>query len=803
MAFWQLTYNGVTKDASAWGVSKLKRKRKSAQTSTVTFDLPALAIDATQPFNWLDQVTILRNGQQWFVGWVTQIPRIGQSNQESITYELSDAWFWLENTVFQQQWLSYGGTTGGAATTITTTQSDVILGQGLNAVSMNSGQVMMEVLIYAQYAYQMLPFPTIVQGSGIPVPPAVASPFQIGALTPSITVPYAEVRDKSCADIIRLLLKYSPSAIAWVDSTTTPPTVNIAQRESLGGTSSKTIPVFPDPTSGVTIVGDFTPKPRYDIQVPVVVAKFQKTATVNGATYSELFVDSYPAAPAGITTEAWVSQPRAWVQTVDLVGSSSTTQTVNLTCKSRPVAASDGVAVSWALGNPLFSWLKQQVQPTAGGPVIAAYDYTKIQVAYINTVIDPNDPLNLPGGNPLDVPLPDCHTLVNELVTGSVAQWMTDDQNYVSAKVLIEVWLNYTGTDPATMALFVQNPHIPQQRVAPGKGYIVKFYPCKVTNADTGPYTQLTSFTGGEAVPTGFAQYLYNEMAPLHFQGGITFKESECSDQLPLGCVFNTSDGLTSWRSMNALVTAVDEDIDNGTTPVQFGPPLMLGLNDLAELFRAQLGLIPTYKLNQRTTGVLATATQVQDPIHAADTSICGPPDPRPAVPWEPTFDPKGTGWTILLNPNSKLQNSETQGDITAISNILTPLSVNPNYTGPYGIGDLVYLEVSVTNGTQVTGAIKTASGGGMFDPTLPAWDSSGNAYLACDTANPPNQTFFRHVIGYVTADAYNRPVWYQACKDNLLISLTQRSSSGVGGDTQACILAFPITNAPTGPATP
>lgn len=76
MAFWQVTYGGVTQDAATWGISHLARKRKSATTGTVTFKLNGRAFDTSPlPFAWLQPLSITRNGQAWFSGIVTKPQR--------------------------------------------------------------------------------------------------------------------------------------------------------------------------------------------------------------------------------------------------------------------------------------------------------------------------------------------------------------------------------------------------------------------------------------------------------------------------------------------------------------------------------------------------------------------------------------------------------------------------------------------------------------------------------------------------------------------------------------------------------
>jgi hypothetical protein len=190
----------------------------------------------------------------------------------------------------------------------------------------------------------------------------------------------------------------------------------------------------------------------------------------------------------------------------------------------------------------------------------------------------------------------------------------------------MEVWFEYNGSDAATAALFTFDPSAPGTPTAAGDGYLVRYYGLKVTNASTKVYTELTSWSAAEPVPTGYAEYLYTALEQLHFEGTLTIFETECSDLLPPGCVFNTSDGLAAWQAMDALVLSVSEDIDNGLTRVQFGPPLMLGLGELEELFRANLGRLPSFKLTQRTSGKTTAGSNVIGDKHAADSTATGPP---------------------------------------------------------------------------------------------------------------------------------------------------------------------------------
>ncbi len=781
-AFWQITYGGVTKSAAAWGIGKMKRRRKSTASDVVTFSMPKVALDANPlPFVFKQPFAILRNGQPFFSGYVTKPKGRGKPNSESWEYEISGPWIILEKTAFQQQWLTTLG--GESDETVTTTRSNVIIGQSLDNIQMNAGQVLMEVLRYAQYAAQLIPFPTAVDAYHLPPAPPTPGPFQIGLITPTITIPYIQVRDRSCADIIRYVLKYNPSCVAAFDYATTPPTLNIASRaqmaESLGpGGTAKTIQVFGTSLAknGYKVSG-FDPEPRDDFVPPVVVLKFEQKNTVDGVVKDNLIVQSWPPAPGGIDQGAWESQPWAWVQTIDTIGGNSTLQSANVKVIARPVNAADTVALTWALKKrPDLTATKSPPFIDVGAPL---YDTANMQVAFIGTTIDPDDPLLDPNQNPNNISTAgsgmDCIELVNELVPGQWSSWLQDEPNELDcAKVTIEVQLKYNGSDPTTAARFITDPTNASNVLADGTGVLRFLYTCKVTNAETQTYSELTSWSASEPIPQGMAQSLYESLAVMSLQGSFQITERECSDMLPIGSVFNTVDGNIEWQSMNAQVLDVEEDIDSGITDITFGPPPVLDAEDMEGLFRAQLGRLPSYKLSQRTTGDLTASSNVIGATHMADTHMidasASPVSGKP-LPWAGTVKKEG-GVYVLYIGTGILMNSPVQNDVIPVNNLNTALTINQGA----GSTDFVYLEQPIASlAPSDDASVKSGSAGGTFDPTLVAWAASGKGYLAYDASSTRNQTFFRVLLGTIaTGPAVGgvvpAPVYTACCVNNLIL---------------------------------
>ena len=167
MSVWTITA-GATRSMADWGVCKLRRTTVlNGKTGIVKFDLDGANLNSDLPFAQWEPMTIYENGVPWFVGIVTDIPGSAEGQAQSISYEISDPWYWLEETPFQQQFVT-ANTAGEAVVMETTTQSDVILSQALDAVKINSGDMMREALIYAQYGYQGRDYPTFVGTNHLP-----------------------------------------------------------------------------------------------------------------------------------------------------------------------------------------------------------------------------------------------------------------------------------------------------------------------------------------------------------------------------------------------------------------------------------------------------------------------------------------------------------------------------------------------------------------------------------------------------------------------------------------------------------
>lgn len=236
---WTIAFNGVEKLLADWGLVGVTRRLVSQGQDELSFKADGSPADGTilfAPFAqtltlWrnrnVDSVGVFSGGTQWFSGIVTQVPRMGAPDAEAMMYKVAGPWWYLDNLVFQQPYqnvfLGYAtpGDSSTPATFGTKHSTHLFLNQGLSGsalVKVTTGAQIIEALNWA-----LKPF----------VDASAAPPFQIGSVTPAVDAPIDEVRDITCAEVIRKMLRWTPDAVTWFDYSTSPPTFNCKRRAEL------------------------------------------------------------------------------------------------------------------------------------------------------------------------------------------------------------------------------------------------------------------------------------------------------------------------------------------------------------------------------------------------------------------------------------------------------------------------------------------------------------------------------------------------------------------------------------------
>jgi hypothetical protein len=292
-------------------------------------------------------VKIFSDGIKWFEGIVTQTPLHCSYASEEYEYEISGAWWYLENLIYQQAWKEPIDPSESSSPLYDVYKSRVILGQGISGTRINIGEQISDVVAYA-----------ISCGANL----------ALGDVDIPVNIPLDECKDLSCADVIRRILRWVPDTICAVDYAATPVIMSFLRRPQL-------------PTVVLDIsanVEEFSIQPRYDLQVPAVILKFETTNSVNGKAWKESVQQIYPA-------NATDSTLKALVLTINLEGAKATCVVQNITA-----AAIDTQSVAW--------W--QAHIPGLGGIPSSA-----ISVANVSRT----------------------SSRPNELISGTVAEWMDRD----------------------------------------------------------------------------------------------------------------------------------------------------------------------------------------------------------------------------------------------------------------------------------------------------------------------------------------------------------------------------------------
>lgn len=273
-SIWKI--NGT--DAASLGINRLSLKQVSQGAAEFSFRIPG-AMDATVSYPYRSELTLHRNSDCWFRGVVITLPRSGSPRAEHVEIVAQDAWWYLEQIVFEQDWAVYAS---GAVTSAS--KARCILGRDADGNIQTNGQVIREVL---QWAID----------SGAPI--------AIGTIDLDAQIPADEVQDLTCSQVIQRMIRWAPDCVCYWTYPASTPTFHCRYRRNL--TAATFALSAGSPNSEINITA------RPDLVLPAVVLKYERTDTVNNQSYSALTVDKYPLTASG-------REIGAFVGTVNLAG---------------------------------------------------------------------------------------------------------------------------------------------------------------------------------------------------------------------------------------------------------------------------------------------------------------------------------------------------------------------------------------------------------------------------------------------------------------------------------------------------
>ncbi len=497
----------------------------------------------------------------WFRGHVRRPPRRLTPDAETVSYEVHGPWQWLERMPYLQNFKTPDDPDDTESALVDYFRGRTILTQDDDGNKVSVQEFLTSVLEYcadsvnAKYGF-------------VPFVADVASSL-------NYLIPWDEVTDLSCADVISRVLSLLPDAVCWFDYSVDPPVAHIDRRQVL---APLTLPIMPPGGSGefaaaVRNAIELSPLPQH--QKEGVVLIYVATHRANEAAFETRTLDRYPI-------DAIPNDPDVLVRTVQLAGAIAQSNVLTQKVDVDPIPSALVYASStWLRSGSQFDSLKAwwfNHSPELNSSYITIKGF--VRCSREGDSMGTDDQLD------------------NELVRGAITDWMEDVQGVSQEDQKVTAFIEYQEARP--------NDSTKKAR------HIKKFVAMvKATNAQTKTYafTASSSSTPPEEVPTGLAQAIYDAISELHYEGSVVLIEKEPTINALVGRALNLTGDLPDWESMVALIQEASIDIDSGTTRLKVGPPRHLGVGELMDLFRSNRARQVPVSWETRTTGRSGSAS--------------------------------------------------------------------------------------------------------------------------------------------------------------------------------------------------
>lgn len=209
-AAWTITYGVVERSLAAWGITSINLTRRSYGADDLTFVIKRSDVLAEPAFPDGSQITLNRDGVAYFIGSIVSSAATFGARVEQDEYLARNAWHELERLVYQQLRCVYDESFAFAAPQ---PSSHVVLGMtGGGGRYVHTTAAMVEVINFAL-------------GSGATITP--------GPLVGGVDFPLEELRDVTCAEVLRRLGAYTPDSVMWVEYSTGVQVLSFGRRDTL------------------------------------------------------------------------------------------------------------------------------------------------------------------------------------------------------------------------------------------------------------------------------------------------------------------------------------------------------------------------------------------------------------------------------------------------------------------------------------------------------------------------------------------------------------------------------------------
>lgn len=385
----------------------------------------------------------------------------------------------------------------------------------------------------------------------------------IGTLDPDLAVPSEQITDWTVAAVLTNMLGWHPGAVGFFDYSTSPPTFNVLERGSLTALNLDL-----DATSGAR-VASFAVRPRNDMQLAGVFLRFRSVGQVDGQDRVTVTEQAYPGTISATT-------PGILAGTFELTGYSRNVATCEIeTAAIDAKHSTEATRLAW--WKTKLPWLdSDQVSglaiPTAD---VKFYDETGQELSSLSTY-------------------------PNELVEGQIAPWLyVSGDKAVTQFVEVRAKASFSLLDAVEASVVLDEVQSEELSVR-----------LTATNATTGQYWAVESEDAGESVPTGMAQYIYEQNDHLPYDGSVAVVGTT-SENWTLGYGLNLLNGATAWETMLASIYAITEEPHFQRVSLEFGPRAGLDAASLVSLCRQSRGRSVRQSPKIQTTGIDASSGSV------------------------------------------------------------------------------------------------------------------------------------------------------------------------------------------------
>jgi hypothetical protein len=544
---WTLATGSTEKTFESWSFGKVKRRRVSQQIDTCTFThFQSESLNASPVIPIFSQCKIWMNravdlsghftgGTIFFQGLITEIGASGDGGSQSTNYTLSGPWWYLTNKVYKQVWKAWFSAVHAANGSTNPTPTGT---QGVDWVIDNDNYF---ILIKTSHLVlnQRIPDPTVTlynkSSTGQQIRDAIqfaideGAPIQIGDEfpDPNWTIDQAIASNTGCPNFDVPL--------------------SVEQEVVCSDVIKKMLRWSPD----APIWFDYTTVP------PTVHCLQRPFLSASSIPYDTNTISSLSLTPR------YDLQPPCVFIFFELPGDGGTGRFMQTITESQPddlppvnerFGAYEGTI---SLQGPTFSSENATVNVT---PIdLNNIDFWKLFVPYIGTLTFPQVVVGSAQRGD------GSHLYPNVLLptSGPIASWMSVHSELETISVDIKFTLP-SGTS------------VPAHRIT--HNFIA-------TDAVSKLYSDVKIDSLGEPKPKNLVQAIWDAVKTLHYSGSTVLDNQEPAI-FDIGTVLNILSGKTEWETMRAMIVSVTEDIDEGRTTIEFGPPAYLGQSDLMELLR-------------------------------------------------------------------------------------------------------------------------------------------------------------------------------------------------------------------------